>query len=286
MNFHPYSEVFPLIEGADFDALVSDIQSNGLQQEICLYKGQILDGRNRFLACKKVNVTPRFTEFSGTDEGALAFVVSANVSRRHLSLSERAFAAARIAQLRHGGDRRSEDFKAPIDALKSKAPAGALKIDDAAEKLKVSPRSVDRAKKVLDQGSKALKKAAESGEVSLSKAASVVDLPKSEQIQAAKQPNEPAKAFELEPVPDFDFTDYEPEDDEEYKRHIENVMMADDKLEAMREELKQVHREMQGLRASRDHYQNQAGAAARLVKARDRQIEKLEKQLAALRGAA
>jgi hypothetical protein len=88
-----------------------------------------------------------------------------------------------------------------------------------------------------------------------------------------------SKPAELAPEPDFDFSGYEPEDDDAYKANIENVMMADDKLAAMREELKQLHREVQGLKASRDHYQAEAGSAVRLVNLRDREIEKLRKQL-------
>lgn len=91
------------------------------------------------------------------------------------------------------------------------------------------------------------------------------------------------KPIEVAPAPDFDFSTYEPEDDDAYKANIENVMMADDKLSAMREELKQVRREMQGLKSSRDHYQSEAGAAVRLVKARDREIEKLNRDLAKAR---
>jgi hypothetical protein len=33
------------------------------------------------------------------------------------------------------------------------------------------------------------------------------------------------------------------------------------------------------MKASRDHYQNQAGEAVRLVKARDREIDKLRREL-------
>jgi hypothetical protein len=96
----------------------------------------------------------------------------------------------------------------------------------------------------------------------------------------------PGQLADASSAGDFDFTDYEPEDDEAYKQNIENVMMADDKLAAMREELKQVHRELQAVKASRDHYQSEAGAAVRLVKLRDREIEKLKRELAKLRGRA
>jgi hypothetical protein len=48
----------------------------------------------------------------------LGEVVTLNVKRRHLSESQLAMVAARIANLGHGGDRKSDDFKAPIGDLK------------------------------------------------------------------------------------------------------------------------------------------------------------------------
>lgn len=267
MKFHPFAEVFPLLDDGEFDALVADIKQHGLREKIWLYEGKILDGRNRFLACKTAKVEPQFREYKGDD--ALAFVVSLNVQRRHLTESQRAMAAAKIATLPRGSNQH--------------APIGASSQEEAAEDLKVGRRSVQRAKQVIEKGSKALQKAVESGDVSVSKAAKVVDLPKPEQLKAAKQKEEPpAKPVEVAPAPDFDFDGYEPEDDDDYKQNIENVMMADDKLAAMREELKQVHRELAAVKSSRDHYQSEAGAAVRLVKARDREIEKLKRQLAKL----
>lgn len=93
------------------------------------------------------------------------------------------------------------------------------------------------------------------------------------------QISEAPKPLEVAPEPQYDFSNYEPEDDEAYRANIENVMMADDKLNALRAELKQCHREIQALKASRDHYQNEAGVAVRLVKTRDREIERLKRQL-------
>lgn len=105
--------------------------------------------------------------------------------------------------------------------------------------------------------------------------------PETKAAKPESQPFEvPAKPVEVAPAPEFDPDGYEPEDDEAYQSNVENVMMADDKLGAMREELKRVHRELAAVKASRDHYQSEAGAAVRLVKARDRDIEKLRKQLA------
>src|SRR5215471_5387302 len=47
LEFHPLSQIFPLIEGAEFDELVEDIRTHGVREPIWLYQGQIIDGRNR-----------------------------------------------------------------------------------------------------------------------------------------------------------------------------------------------------------------------------------------------
>lgn len=272
MKFHPFAEVFPKLADAELRELADDIKAHGQREKIWTFKGQILDGRNRFNACVLAGVTAKFRPFKGTDAEALALVVSANMVRRHLTDSQRASAAAKVAGLSHGGDRRSDQAaNLPVETQAS-----------AAEKFGVSERSVRAAKKVQEKGSKALNDAMDRGDISVSRAAAVVDLPKSEQLAAAKAPS---AAAPVEPPPP-DLVDYEPDDDEAYKTAIENVMMADDKLAAMRKQLSDAHREIHILRESRDHFQSQAGNAARIVKIRDKEIEKLKAQLDKLGGGA
>jgi ATP-dependent Lon protease len=269
MNFHPYSEVFPIIAGDQFEELVEDIKEHGLREKIWTYEGKILDGRNRFLACKKAKVKPEYREFKGKDP--LSFIVSLNVSRRHLSEAQRAMAAARIATLKLGSNQHAEG-----------ASRDAPSQSKAAEQMDVSRSSVQRAKQVIEKGSKALQSAVEKGDVPLKRAASVVDLPKAEQLKAATQPPAP-QPIQITPAPDFDFEGYEPENDETFKQNIENVLMADDKLAALTEQLKQVHRELAAVKSSRDHYMSESGVAVRTVKARDRDIERLNRELAKLK---
>jgi len=83
MEAHPAAEIFPLLEGAEFDALVEDIKTNGLIEPIVTYNGTILDGRNRFRACDAAGKTPRFRPYTGDDP--VAYVISANIRRRHLT---------------------------------------------------------------------------------------------------------------------------------------------------------------------------------------------------------
>lgn len=290
MNFHPYCEVFPLLEGEAFEELVADIKANGLREEIWMYQGMVLDGRNRFRACQKANERLRTRDFKGTDQAALALVISANVHRRHLTASQLAMAAAKIANLKTGSNQHlpknkgSEDVGGPKGTT-SEAP---ISIESASKMVGAKPRSTKRARKVIERGSKPLQAAVESGEVPVTRAASVVDLPKSEQLKAAKgvPPKTPGRPAEVASAPDLDLTDYEPDDDDAYKASIENVMMADDKLAAMRKELEEVYRQLHVMTESRNHFQAQAGEATRLVKVRDREIERLKKRLDKLEGGA
>jgi hypothetical protein len=102
MEFHPLANLFPLLDGKEFNELVIDIRENGLVSPVVLYEGKVLDGRNRYRACLAAGVEPRLIPFEGNDP--VAFVVSANIKRRHLGESQRGMIAARIETMKHGGD--------------------------------------------------------------------------------------------------------------------------------------------------------------------------------------
>ena len=84
-DFHPVAEIFPLMQGEQYDKLVQDIRENGLQESIWMHPDErIIDGRNRYRACLDAGVEPRFRTWEG--EGSLIrFIVSLNLHRRHLT---------------------------------------------------------------------------------------------------------------------------------------------------------------------------------------------------------
>jgi N6-adenosine-specific RNA methylase IME4 len=53
LAFHPLAEIFPLIEGEEFDSLVEDIKRYGVREPVVVYEDKILDGRNRYRACRQ-----------------------------------------------------------------------------------------------------------------------------------------------------------------------------------------------------------------------------------------
>jgi hypothetical protein len=94
--FHKLASCFPLLTGADYAALVADIKMHGLIEPIVLFEGKILDGRNRYRACLGARVEPRYRNFTGTYAEAAAFVISANIHRRHLTPKDKRKAIAEL----------------------------------------------------------------------------------------------------------------------------------------------------------------------------------------------
>lgn len=97
LPFHPVANLFPLIDGPEFDALVSDIAANGLHEPIWLHSSDntIIDGRNRYRACMAAGVAPAFRRWDGNG-GLVQFVLSLNLHRRHLTSSQRAAVAVEV----------------------------------------------------------------------------------------------------------------------------------------------------------------------------------------------
>jgi ParB-like chromosome segregation protein Spo0J len=76
----------------ELDELAEDIRLNGQREPILTYEDKIIDGRNRFLACGKAEVKPKFQVWNGSGS-LVAAVISLNVERRHLTTAEKAVAA-------------------------------------------------------------------------------------------------------------------------------------------------------------------------------------------------
>lgn len=167
--FHPLSEIFPLLEDSEFNALVEDIRTHGLMQPIVVFENKILDGRNRYRACQEANVTPDFDEYGGDD--ALAFVLSLNLKRRHLNESQRAMVAARLETMKRG--RPGKDANLHVSR------------PEAATSLNVSERSVASAAVVRDHAAPELRKAVDQGKLAVSEAAKAARLPMDQQLDVA-----------------------------------------------------------------------------------------------------
>jgi N6-adenosine-specific RNA methylase IME4 len=171
LSFHPYANLFPLMEGDAYDELVDDIRVNGQREDIVTLDGMILDGRNRYRACRAADVVPRFRQFdcdSGDGVDALEFVISKNLRRRDLDESQRAMVAADMGRMHQG-------------ARTDLSPLGEKSQGDRAKVVGVGKRSVERAEVVVDHGVAELAGTVRAGRLAVSVAAEVAKLPETEQ---------------------------------------------------------------------------------------------------------
>jgi 16S rRNA G966 N2-methylase RsmD len=123
---HPLAALIPPMRADDYAALRDDIAMNGLQQPIVLYEHKILDGRHRYRACLELGIAPRTIDYTG--DAPLAYVVSANIARRHLTADQRAMLIHELkeplAEEARRRQREAGQYGAPYGALG--APYGAL----------------------------------------------------------------------------------------------------------------------------------------------------------------
>lgn len=219
IKVHPAADLFPMMSDSEIDDLAKDIDGHGIKVPLVFWtptrredlpsrgKNQylkelyLLDGRNRVEASWRLT-EPEYrkedmlelvaaaaerhrgtTELLYGEDDPWAFVISANLKRRHLDASQRAMVAAKIATARQG---ERTDL----------APIGARSDADAAQLLNVGERSVERAKAVNRGGVPELVQAVERGEIAVSTAADIARKPLEEQREIISRPA-PAEARKI-----------------------------------------------------------------------------------------
>lgn len=191
----------------DASALADDIAANGQRQPIVLFEGMILDGWHRHAACLASGITPRMQDLP-EGEDPVAFVLSSNLNRRHLTASQRAAAVVACREWRQIGR-----------VAVNRVPGTQLTEPEMATEAGVSVKTIKDAKKAHRNG---LGEAVRDGKVSAKAAAG---------RQTQKTEPEPA------PEPNDDRMDAIVRDFEAMQRIIE----ADDRLAAAWAEAQLAH---------------------------------------------
>ncbi len=96
MPVHPALNSLPMLDGQDFENFCEDIRQNGLIEAIVIHDGQIVDGRQRLLACREVGQEPRFIEWRTLYQGSMSlatWIWNENGLRRKAKLDQQAMAA-------------------------------------------------------------------------------------------------------------------------------------------------------------------------------------------------
>lgn len=154
LEFHEAANIFPMMGDADLKVLSEDIAANGLHEPIWIDdQSRIVDGRNRYRACVMAGIEPKLRPYRPAEHGELiAFVVSCNLHRRHLSESQRAAVGAKIATLnRHDFSGNRWGHNPRVD----QSTDSTLSEAEAAKMLNVGEATIRRAKRVAREDPKA-----------------------------------------------------------------------------------------------------------------------------------
>jgi hypothetical protein len=181
LHRHPLSAAFPDMPADELQALVDDIEVGGQRVPIMLFDGMVLDGWHRLQACLRL-LMPVVCQTLPEDIDPRRWVISQNVSRRHLNASQRALALAACHRY-EWTPRGNPTWGAPgitvtapsaspaLDAH-NPAPEAELRISDSqmAAMADVGIRTIQRARVVLMDGSDEIQAAVRSGRMSLNAA--------------------------------------------------------------------------------------------------------------------
>ena len=81
---HPLCELFPWMDDKTFAALKEDISQYGQRDTIKLFKGLLLDGKNRLRALTDLKIEP-LIEHLPEETNIIAYIKSVGLCRRDLS---------------------------------------------------------------------------------------------------------------------------------------------------------------------------------------------------------
>lgn len=169
---HPAAELFPLIEGDEFDQLVADIDTNGLLEPVWVMPdGALLDGRNRVKACVKTSTPIQTRTYEGSDP--IGFVLSLNLKRRHLTTGQRAMLALQVESLIAEHNRPGRRWGVEDDLIPADLPELSRREresrEQAAKSVGTSGRAVAQAKRIQQEAPDLAEKVI-AGELALDKA--------------------------------------------------------------------------------------------------------------------
>jgi hypothetical protein len=142
---HPAADVFPMMSDEELKALGEDIKANGLRERIKFWRDdQLVEGRNRMAALylAGIKVRAEHKQYLNYDADPVAYVISANIHRRHLTEKQQIdlIIAARMAAKKPGHDVPvSKGGRGKINPVKA-----AVMADIKAAGIKTTERTVKR----------------------------------------------------------------------------------------------------------------------------------------------
>ena len=110
LPIHELATMFPLMGPEEYAGFKADIKANGIHQAVAVWRGALIDGRHRYQACQDLGVDPPI-RYRDDDADPVAFVLSANMSRRQLTGSQKVIITAQLPRLERGNNQYNLESK-------------------------------------------------------------------------------------------------------------------------------------------------------------------------------
>lgn len=270
MNYtqHPLSAAFPAMSADDFQALKQDIKASGQREPIIVHEGMVLDGWHRYSACVELGIKPQHFTFDASAD-PVAFVLSNNLHRRHLTGSQRAAAVVACSEW------------APASRPKKGEPSSSFLTNEALAKVaNVSDRTIKDAKTAHRAG---LTDAVKDGTLTVKEAAHVArgTEPKKPKRTLSQPETTPDHGDELAEAHNT-ITDLAAENERLSDRLAVEAMDASEEektsaaqtIEELRHQVKALEAELSAVKASRDTHMRENNEMKAQIKYWRKQAEK------------
>ena len=130
------AKILPPLDPPRYRALVASISQHGLRRPIVVWRGEIIDGVHRLMACLELGIQPRFHHLPD-DADPLEFLMAEGFPFRDMDDNQGAVAAHKLSQLSTRGR--------PTAAGENSANLPIITRKEAADRFGVSVRSVSTA---------------------------------------------------------------------------------------------------------------------------------------------
>ena len=271
---HPLSAAFPSMSADDFQELKDSIENIGVQNQITLFEGMVIDGWHRYTAANELGLDCPEKQLDVWID-PVAFVRAQNKDRRHLPLSAWALIEVSLREWKPSHRPEKGELSSPLQVSNQ----------EMADAVGVTKRTIQQAKAVQTKAAPEVVEAVKRGEIGLPKAAAIAKLPKEEQAAAIHKPTPKAEPVAANDVPEDDG----PSDEEIRAAEMQEradqeafnkLLLADDKLTTAYAEIKRLNAVNSALESRLQGYMNKDVEQVRMIKSLQRRLDQAKKEAA------
>ncbi|MBE3117154.1 MAG: hypothetical protein IMZ50_00175 [Candidatus Atribacteria bacterium] len=190
-----FAALIPPLTADELAGLEASILADGCRDALVTWQGTLLDGHNRYRLCEKHGLAFQTTAIDLPDrDAAKVWIIKNQLGRRNLNTSQRSMLAVELEKVYAEQAKGRQGARTDLN-IPAKLPEGSKgeAREQAAKDMNVSPRLVQAAKTVKEEGSEELQQAVAAGKVKVSPAAEIAKLPQPMQAAALAEKLEPTK---------------------------------------------------------------------------------------------